>query len=62
LGGGGDQSCSRNGVPFFLKFRDGEGVLRLVQDHQQLPHGLLKLLLGFNCGERQWKLVRDSGG
>ncbi len=36
--------------------------LRLVQDHQQLPLGLLKLLLGFNCSERWWKSVRDSGG
>jgi hypothetical protein len=36
--------------------------LRLVQDHQQLPHGLLKFLLGFNCGEQRRKSVRDSGG
>jgi hypothetical protein len=25
--------------------------LQLIQDHEQLPLGLLKLLLGFNCGE-----------
>jgi hypothetical protein len=36
--------------------------LRLIQDHEQLPLCLLKLLLDFNCGERWWKLVRDSGG
>jgi hypothetical protein len=36
--------------------------LWLVQDHQQLSLVLLKLLLGFNCGERRRKSVRDSGG
>jgi hypothetical protein len=36
--------------------------LRLVQDHHQLPLGLLKLLLDFNYSERRWKTVRDSGG
>jgi hypothetical protein len=36
--------------------------LRLVQDHHQLPLGLLKLLLDFNYSERWWKTVRNSGG
>jgi hypothetical protein len=36
--------------------------LWLIQDHEQLPLGLLKLLLGFNCRERQRKSVRDNGG
>jgi hypothetical protein len=36
--------------------------LRLVQDLQQLPLGLLKLLLGFNYGERQQNSACDSGG
>jgi hypothetical protein len=28
LGGGGDWSSARDGVPFFLKLDDGEGILR----------------------------------
>jgi hypothetical protein len=28
LGGSGDQSSARDGVPFFLKIDDGESVLR----------------------------------
>jgi hypothetical protein len=36
--------------------------LWLVQDLQQLPLGLLKLLLGFNCGEQWRNSARDSGG
>jgi hypothetical protein len=28
LGGGGDRSNARDGVPFFLKLDDGESVLR----------------------------------
>jgi hypothetical protein len=29
--------------------------LRLIQDHEQLPLGLLELLLGFNCSV-QWQI------
>jgi hypothetical protein len=36
--------------------------LRLVKDHEQLPLGLLKLLLGYNCGELWRKFVCDNGG
>jgi hypothetical protein len=28
LGGGGDRSSARDGVPFFLKLSDGEGIVR----------------------------------
>jgi hypothetical protein len=55
LGGGGDWSSARDGVPFFLKLDDGEGVL-------QRSSGLSKLLLGFNCSERRRNLAHDSDG
>jgi hypothetical protein len=32
LGGGGDQSSARDGVPFFLKIGDGESILRWSSD------------------------------
>jgi hypothetical protein len=36
--------------------------LCLIQDLQRLPLGLLKLLLGFNYGERRRNSMRDIGG
>jgi hypothetical protein len=66
LGGSGDRSSVRDGgvlLPQGRRRWERPLVeLWLIQDHEQLPLGLLKILLGFNYSERQRKLVRDSGG
>jgi hypothetical protein len=66
LGGDGDQSSVHDGgalLPQAQRQRERPSVeLRHIQDHEQFPLGLLKLLLGFNCGERPRKSMRDSSG
>jgi hypothetical protein len=57
LGGGGDRSSARDGVPFFLKQGDGEGILRRSS-------GLSKTSSNFPLvsSSSSWASIAVSGG
>jgi hypothetical protein len=57
LGGGGDRSSARDGVPFFLKLSDGEGVLRRSSGSSKTSNSFPLV-----SSSSSWTSIAASGG